>query len=208
VRTVCLAIALTAVRSAPAAAQSPVFVTGALFGDVKRFSGDPTMNVLDGNTVGGGLRLGAFVAPQWTLELGVDAGGSTTVLRDSPLLGVKDQATPPLRQSRTQNRLIATTALVGFHPAARGHVQLGYFGGLTLLHVARKSDTLIGGLAQPNERDLIDLVPAVTMGVEARVALFHHLAVVPEARVFAFSLSPPAPAGVAIRPGVALRWTF
>jgi hypothetical protein len=207
-RRMCLAISLTAALAVPAAAQSPVFVTGALFGDLKRFSGDPATNVLDGDSVGGGGRLGAFVAPQWTLELGVDAGAFTTALRDSPLPAVKGMALPVLRQSRTRNRLIATTVLVGFHPSTRRHVQFGYFGGLTLLRVTRRSDTLIAGVAQPNEREVIDLVPAATMAAEARVGISQHLAIVPEIRVLTFSLSPPAPAGFAIRPGVALRWTF
>jgi hypothetical protein len=207
-RRMCLAISLTAALAVPAAAQSPVFVTGALFGDLKRFSGDPATNVLNGDSVGGGGRLGAFVAPQWTLELGVDAGASTTALRDSPLPAVKGMALPALRQSRTRNRLIATTVLVGFHPSTRRHVQFGYFGGLTLLRVTRRSDTLIAGVAQPNEREVIDLVPAATMAAEARVGISQHLAIVPEIRVLTFSLSPPAPAGFAIRPGVALRWTF
>jgi hypothetical protein len=207
-RRMCLAISMTAALAVPAAAQSPVFVTGALFGDLKRFSGDPATNVLDGDSVGGGGRLGAFVAPQWTLELGVDAGASTTALRGTPLPAAKGMALPPLRQSRTRNRLIATTVLVGFHPSTTRRVQFGYFGGLTLLRVTRRSDTLIAGVAQPNEREVIDLVPAATMAAEARVAISQHLAIVPEIRVLTFSLSPPAPAGFAIRPGVALRWTF
>jgi len=212
-----LAGAMTLTLATPATAQSPVFVTGALFGDLKRFSGDPTTNSLDGNAVGGGVRLGYFVSPRWTVELGVDTGGWTEVIRANPLLNVKGAAAL-LRQTRTRNRLVATSVLIGFHQMANARVQLGYLGGLALVHAARKVDTLIAGAPQPNERDQVDIVPAATIGAEARVAISRHLGVVPEVRVFAFSLSgggaagviagSSAPSGIAIRPGVGIRWTF
>ncbi len=209
---VVFAIATVLILTAPAAAQSPVFVSGSFFGDVKRFSGDPATNVLDGDTIGGGARLGTFVAPSWTLELGTDVGGVTTIARDVPQLVGKTAALPPRRQSRTRNRLIATSALVGFHPGANRRVRFAYLGGLTLLHVTRKTDTLIAGVAQPNERDTVDFVPAATMGIEAWVAVSSHLGIVPEVRVFAFSLGGNGLAGIAggiaIRPGIAIRWTF
>jgi len=215
-RWIFLAISMTVTLAVPATAQSPVFVTGTLFGDFKQFSGDPTSNTLNGNALGGGVRLGNVVTPRWTLELGVDAGGSTEILRASPLPAVKGAVAPPLRQSRTRNRLVATSVLIGFHQKANARVEVGYLGGLALLHATRKVDTLIAGTPQANERDLVDIVPAATIGVEARVAVSKHLGVVPDVRVIAFSLSGGtasslsggAPGGIAIRPGVGIRWTF
>src|SRR5262249_4481723 len=151
--------------SAPVAGQSPIFVTGAVFGDVKRFSGDTATNVLNGSTVGGGGRLGVFLGSSWTVETGADVGGYTTVTRNVPQLVGKGAPLPPRRQSRTGNRLIAATTLVGFHPDAKGRVRLGYLGGLTLLRVTRKTDTLLAGVVQPNEREAIDYVPAATIGI-------------------------------------------
>jgi hypothetical protein len=55
--------------------------------------------------------------------------------------------------------------------------------------------------------EVIDNVPAATVGAEAAIELTSHLAAVPEVRAHAFSLSN-GPSGFAIRPGIALRWTF
>ena len=207
-RQLAWAVAFALLASAPAAGQSPVFVSGAVFGDVKRFSGDTATNVLDGTTVGGGGRIGVFLGSSWTIETGADAGGFTTVTHDVPQLVGKAAPLPPRRQSRTRNRLIAATTLVGFHPAAKGRVRLGYLGGLTLLHVTRKADSLVAGVVQPNERDAVDYVPAATLAIEAHVALSGHVGVVPDLRVFAFTLNGAGQSGVAIRPGAAIRWTF
>jgi hypothetical protein len=180
-----------------------LFVTGAVFADVKRFSGDTSSLQLDGNGFGGGGRIGVWLAPQWTAELGIDAGQSTTNTRD--LFTV----TPLPRQTRMENQLIATSAVIGYHAQTTGRVAFGYFAGLTFTRAKRKTDTLVGGI--PIEsliRRTVDNVAAATVGIEARVGVSAHLAVVPEVRASAFSLSGAGPSGFAIRPGVGVRWTF
>src|SRR5262245_25784508 len=143
-------------------AQSGLFVTGAVFADVKRFSGDTTSLPLDGTTFGGGGRIGLVLAPKWTAELGIDAGGSTTHIRDlfTP--------SPLPRQTRTESQLIATSVIIGYHPETAGRLVFGYFAGLTFMHAIRKTDTLVGGtLVESLARHTVDNVAAATIGMEA-----------------------------------------
>lgn len=175
-----------------------------MFADVKRFSGDTTSLTLNGNAFGAGGRIGVAMAPKWTAELGIDAGGSTTNIRDlfTP--------SPLPRQTRTESQLIATSAVIGYHPQTTGRLVFGYFAGLTFMHAMRKTDTLVGGIAVENlARRTVDNVAAATIGMEVCVGVSTHLAVVPEVRASAFSLSGgTGPSGFAIRPGVGVRWTF
>lgn len=188
----------------PVSAQSQLAVSGAMFADTKRFSGDTASLPLDGTAFGAGARIRTALARQWTIELGLDVGRTTTTAHDSTTLPL---AIP--RQDRTRNQLTATEAIVGFHPGATGRVQLGYLGGVTFLHVVRKTDRLRGGVQQPgSERTTVDNVPAVSVGVEMDLGLSRHLSVVPEVRALAFSLSGTGPSGFAIRPGVGMRWHF
>jgi hypothetical protein len=207
----------------PSFAQSRIFVSGDMFADIKRFSGDPSNPMLDGNAVGGGGRLGVLVAERWSISLSVDAGASTTTSRALPI-GVLDSLnrdpTPlSLLQSRTTNRLLATSALIGYHASTGHRVRPAVFGGLTFMHVTRRFETtypppltlpapfptLPSLVIRPSEQ--VDNVPAATVGVEAAVELTPHLAAVPEIRAHTFSVSS-GPSGFAIRPGLALRWTF
>src|SRR6188768_2915485 len=51
------------------------YVTGGVFVDVKRFSGDPTEGILDGEATGGAIAVGTFIGSRWDLQLGLDLGG-------------------------------------------------------------------------------------------------------------------------------------
>jgi hypothetical protein len=77
-RIVLIAGLVTLTNAAAALAQSSVYVGGDVFADVRRVSGatGPTMSKLDATTAGGGVRVGGFLAPRWSLELGVDVGGT------------------------------------------------------------------------------------------------------------------------------------
>jgi hypothetical protein len=55
--------------------------------------------------------------------------------------------------------------------------------------------------------EMIDNVPAATVGAEVAFQLTSHLEAVPEIRAHSFSVSG-GPAGFSIRPGVGVRWTF
>ena len=185
-------------------AQPRLTVSGAVFADVKRFSGDTTSLPLDGTAFGGGVRIRSALAQQWTVELGLDAGRTTTTTHNLTSL-----PTAAPRQDRTRNQLTATEAIVGFHPRASGRARLGYLGGVTFLHVVRKTDRLRGTVEEAGSlHTMVDNVAAVSVGVEADLSLSRHLSVVPEVRALAFSLSGTGPSGFAIRPGLAMRWHF
>jgi hypothetical protein len=218
-----LAVAALLACTRPAFAQSQVFVGGDMFADIKRFSGDPSIATLDGNAVGGGGRVGLLVAERWSISLAVDVGASTTTTRALPigvLTSLSGSATPiSLFQSRTTNRLVATSALLGYHAPAGHRVRPAVFGGLTFMHVTRRFDTTYPlPLAPPSPfpissplvirpSEQVDNVPAATVGVEAAIELTSHFAAVPEVRAHAFSVSN-GPSGFAIRPGLGVRWIF
>ena len=155
-----LFIVLAAVFMAAGSAQAQVFVSGAAFGDVKRFSGDPSNSTLNGTAFGGGARVGMLVTPRWSIEVGVDVGASTTktmsrsigrltqpISADLAALGLTSSfpigILPPVFsfQSHTTNRLIATSVMLGFRPATTGRVHPEFLGGLTFVHFTRTFDT-------------------------------------------------------------------
>jgi hypothetical protein len=186
----------------PVFAQPGLFVNGEVFADLKRFSDDTTSPSLDGTAFGAGARIGVALAPKWTVELGIDAGQSTTTVRDISLPLIS-------RRIRTENQLIATSAVIGYHPQVTGRVVFGYLAGLTFMHAIRKTDTLVRGIPVATfARRTVDNVGAAIVGIEARVGLSTHLAVVPEVRALTFTLGGVGPSGFAIRPGVGMRWTF
>lgn len=232
-RSVLAAVAMLAFAR-PTLAQSRVFVAGDMFADLKRFSGDPSTSTLDGNGIGGGGEVGAMVAERWSIAFAVDVGSTTTrsntqvieILVPVPIGGI---APPALRfQTDTSTRLAAGSVLLGYHGPAAGRFRGGVFGGLTFMHVRRRFTTpqaipLVTtiltsptGIPVPvptvtyalQTRETIDNVPAATVGAEAAIELTSHLAAVPEIRAHAFTLSYGGPSGFAIRPGIAIRWTF
>lgn len=207
-----VASALTLAAST-ATAQTRVFVAGSVFADVKRFSGDPSQDTLSANGVGGGPEVGLLVANRWSVRLALDAGDTTT--RSIPIfIGV---LTPPMNRpvtsysERIATRLVATSALVGFHPDFGRRVHVGILGGMTFLHATRTFDVtpnpgvLAALVVRPHT--IVETVAAPTVGVELPIDLTHGLAVAPELRATPFSLAEGV-AGLALRPGVAIRWTF
>src|SRR2546426_7907581 len=156
-----LFIVLAAVFMAAGSAQAQVFVSGAAFGDVKRFSGDPSNSTLNGTAFGGGARVGMLVTPRWSIEVGVDVGASTTktmsrsigrltqpISADLAALGLTSSfpigiILPPVFsfQSHTTNRLIATSVMLGFRPATTGRIHPEFLGGLTFVHFTLTFDT-------------------------------------------------------------------
>jgi hypothetical protein len=233
-----LVLIVTAAAACPVAAQTRVFVAGGMFADIKRFSGDASTPTLDGNAVGGGARAGVIVSERWSVSLDVDFGASTTTTAALPIgvLSPLDRAAAPIAlfRSRITNRLVATSALLGYHAPSGHRVRPAVFGGLTFMHVIRRFDTTIPPpiaypassfsvqpdgivvtqaagsplpslVVRPHEE--VDNVPAATIAAEAAIDLNSHLAAVPEVRAHTFSLSG-GPGGFAIRPGIAIRWTF
>jgi hypothetical protein len=205
----CVAFVLVGTRAAPvdAAPADGVYVgVGALL-DIKRFSGDPATNVLDGNAAGGSISLGAPLGARWDVELGVEVPAVTTDLQ--PRLVTVRRSTITL-QSRTRNRPITVTPLLRYRAAERGRVQVGLLGGVSLVQLRRFFDTDAPADTPasliPRSHESVDYAMAPMVGVDARVALTAHLAIVPAMRVSMFS--QPDLSGVLLRPRVALRWTF
>lgn len=186
-------------------AQTGVTVTAALFDEIKRFSGDPATNLLDGAAVGGSIRIGAPLAPDWRLTLGEEIGRTTTKI--GPLFSPTKGARP--RQDRTENRLLTTSVTLAFYPHSERRVRIGYLVGAAILHVTRTNDILMSGATVPNSAHTnVDNVGGLTLGTEAPVAVTRHLSVVPDMRVTAFRLSGNAPSAFAIEPGLGVRWAF
>jgi len=217
--------------SAPALSQSRVFVTGGIFADVRRFSGDAVVNTLDSTTIAAGGRVGVFLSERWVIDAGADVSRSATITRSIPLgfvvpppIAIGVDPPPTTFQLRTTNRFLAMSVLVGFRPARSGRVHPGFLGGITFMHVTRTFDSAgpvplaafaAASTVQPirsalglGPHTLVDNVPAATVGFEVGLDFTRHLAVVPELRAHAVSLSNGGPTGFVFRPGVGARWTF
>jgi len=192
-----LALLLLAL-SEPALAQSHVFVSGDVFADHKRLSGNSTDSTLNLTRVGGGAGVGFQASDRWDVRGEVEMGGTTTITR--ALL-------PPVTafQSRTRNRITAVSALAGFSPAAGSRVRFTVLAGISFLHVKTQFDSIPPGLVIVAHTD-IDNVAAPTVGAEVPIMLGSHVSVVPALRVQAFTLRTNGTNGFAIRPGVAIRW--
>jgi hypothetical protein len=180
----------------PAQAQSRVFVSGDVFADARRFSGDPA-STLNATTVGSGGGLGVLVNERWDLRTEVGLGATTTLMR--PLL-----PSVAAFQARTRSRIAATSLLIGYHPVSRARVHVTVLGGISFLHVRTQFDSHPEGLVV-SPRTRIDNVAGPTIGVEVPIVLFSRFSVVPEIRVHAFTLHEGT-GGVAVRPGLGIRW--
>jgi hypothetical protein len=233
---VCLALIAA---SRPARAQARIYVSGDVFAEITRLSrttvtpdefGLSNSAPLDGVTAGGGGRVGAFFAPEWSLELGVDLGRTISHAETVSLpirTGIVFPFPVPQFQSRTSTRFSATSVLAGYHPPSRGRVHAGFRGGLSLMHTVRTSTsanistlsttvlTVVPGLPVPvplptptlsvvsNDVTTIGNGLTATLAAEAAIEVSRHFAVVPEMRVHAGGLG-----GFVLRPGVAARWLW
>ena len=218
-----------------AAAQSPVYITGTGFADIKTFSGThvsiygPASSQLGGTTAGGGVRIGTFLHPRWTVELAVDAGGKTegSSLYPMPLANIPaGLRIPDFKQSV---QFLTVSSVVGYHPAVRGRLRPGYLAGFSFVRGAYRSQypsyyAIATGVL--TRLDLSSVFPivlpppvfttqtvsstentgAVVLGFETAIDFGKHFAVVPEVRALAFSQHG---SGVfLIRPGAGVRWSF
>jgi Outer membrane protein beta-barrel domain len=168
-RTLALGLFVFGCASA-ARAQSSVYVSGNVFADLQRGSGQtsPSGDRRDTTVAGGGVRVGGFLSARWSLELGVDAGAATdTTVSLSPtdstvtsigLTGVvtipPTLVTPlPIRPTpiisltvdeRIRTRATATSVLLGYHPPSRGRLQAGFKGGISFV---RSTTTITSTIA-------------------------------------------------------------
>jgi hypothetical protein len=224
------------------AAQPAAYITGSAFADIKRFSSSNGINYygndgqqfsLDGTGAGGGVRIGTFLNPRWSLEIAGDVGPRTRSNLPDPyrILAIP---VPVIRQLKVSTKFVTVSPTIAFHPAAHGPVRLGYLAGLSLIRETYKSDYPSYGVPVPLFSRASSalgagigspvifppppfVVRAVTQktnatgvifGFEAAVDLASHIAVAPEIRVVAFSTPNSGPGVFLIRPGIGVRWNF
>ena len=142
-----LACGLLLVLARASSAQSAVYLTGSAFADIKRFGstedvyyGDALARSLDATGVGGGLRIGTFLHPRWSLELGVDAGTATEVDAPDPYVILAIYPPLPRPDLKASTSFLAVSTVVGFHPPSTGRVHPGYLVGFSFIRGTYKSD--------------------------------------------------------------------
>jgi hypothetical protein len=207
-----LLVAVLLVLPRAAGAQSRVFVGGDLFGDVKRFSGDPTTNTLDGTAIGGGVHLGAYITPHWNLRVALGVEKGTTHSAPIPINVLFPVADIPISSLRSEvtNRIISTSVMLGYQFPLGSRASCGALGGMAFLHVRRAYSTsgpqpLLALVIRPYS--LVDYAPAAEGGGEFTVEVTHRLALAAELRTQAFSLNN-GPSAFALRSGLVARWLF
>jgi len=141
-----------------ASAQTAGYITGTAFADIKQFDSiqyDPlalitsTGTSLDGTAAGGGLRVGTFLHPLWSLEIGVEAEARTTTAFPNPYAEIlalypTSLSIPELSGSTS---FLTVNTVIGFHPAKSGRVRLGYLGGFSFVRGTYQSTIPDFGIA-------------------------------------------------------------
>ena len=173
--TATIALSLLTGLASSARAQDTGYVSGVLFADVQRGSGETASSSgflgapkIDGTAIGGGGRVGVFLAPRLTLELGLDFGGpidhtSTQQIRPLdtslaaelnaviPVYGVVTPAyVVPQFQEQVRSRTTATSVLLGYHPPAHGRFRLGFAGGMSFIRTSTTATETIRYIAVGN----------------------------------------------------------
>jgi hypothetical protein len=215
----------------PLCAQT-VFVEGAAFVGIERLSHTSTQPPivsppdLSGTTFGGRVGVGTFLAPQWSVQAELTVPAllkSTTITQPiiltplaSPPVGLGQPAVVilPIPISITQTvkqdyRAPGVAVLVGYHTVRRGHVAVGYLGGLTFLEERQHTHSQVSyvglGIAVPNQgtdTTTFTYRAAAAAGLDVDIALASHLGLVPQVRADVFL------GGLSVRPAIALRWNF
>ena len=210
-RVVLAVLAAISAVAAPAAAQAPVveraYVTVGLFGDVKRFSGDPTESTLDGQAAGASLAMGTFIGSRWGLQVALDMSGFSRTEHPRDVTFQRDTIT---LTSVAENQALSVSSLLRFRASSHGRVRLGYLGGLTFVRLYRKFHTTAPTgtpsalIPKPDER--VDYSAAPTVGIDARIQLTEHLSLVPGLQACVFRFSDES--GLLLRPRIGVRWAF
>jgi hypothetical protein len=230
---IALAIILACVCSRAASAQPAGYVAGSLFADIREFGSTSAVPYygdqfsLDATGIGGGIRVGTFLHPRWSLELSAEVASRTTTDLDD---AVRILSIAPARfDFRASARFVTVATTVAFHPPKAGRVTLGYRAGFSFVRGTYKSDYPSYILATAiYTRDASGVIPtivpppiftaqtvtqehntgALTMGFESAIDLTQRIDVVPEVRALVFSAPNNGPGVFLIRPGVGVRWTF
>jgi hypothetical protein len=208
-RCASLLIGIAATLLAGDAAAQSVVVTAGAFREIKRFSGDPELNVLDSDSRGGQFAVGAIVVPRCVVALEIGAGSESDVTRSTSVAFAGQ--TIDLHTLYT-SQLTTWSVLAGLRGPLTGRLQITYFGGLTFAHLLRhitpEAQSPILNPAPPaTTSTTIDDVAGPAVGVDAAIRATSHVAVVFFARAHGLRVSSDL-SGFAIRPGVAAQFSF
>jgi hypothetical protein len=183
------------------------YVTGGVFADVKRFSGDPGESILDGNAAGGAIAVGTHIGSHWDLQLGLDMTGFSRTERPRVITLQKETFT---LTSVVENQVISVATLLRYRATPHGRVRLGYLAGLSFIRLDRRFHTEAaegtpnGLIPKPDEA--VDYSAAPTVGLDARIAMTGHLSIVPGIHACVFRFGNDS--GLLVRPRVGIRWAF
>ena len=228
--------------AATASAQSRFYVGGTAIADIRRFDSlelDPRIlasladiSSRDGTAPGGGVRVGTFLHPRWSLELAVDAGGKTTSSFQNPIdiLPIRS-STLRLPELSTSSSFLTVSTVVGFHPEKIGPRPpwLPRRNGVGQRHVRIDiSDVLVHSDRAPVHDEAVSSIPGLVsvtqavstttggtlrrtdnsvggvFGLEAAIDLSDHFALVPGVRAVVFSSGGQSI--FLIRPEAGVRW--
>jgi len=224
---------LVCTQAATTRAQTSVYVSGAVFADLRRGSGQtsPDSTTLDATTAGGGVRVGGFLAARWSLELGVDVGATTdataSLLPASLALptslgsiggvsGIPPSFVVVTFDQHIQTRVTATSILLGYHPPARGRLQAGFKGGMSFVHSDSTLTSTLGFRVTDPRLAPIVLLPAPTTttttsvdrDIAATAAAELAIALSAHAAIIPEMRAFGFGNQIILRPGAAVRWTF
>lgn len=218
-----------------AAAQTGGYISGGAFADIRQFGSTSGQSPFladfsrDAIGAGGGVRVGTWVHPRWTLEAGAEVATRTTATFNGPVIAIF----PPPRglDFRASSSFINVTTMVGFHSPAGKRVRMGYRAGFSFVRATRTTELPFDALSYltfggevgfstsgptgpftSTSRSSLTLPSgalaskqnsgALTLGIESAIDLTPKIAIVPELRASTWS-------GVfLIRPGVGVRWSF
>ena len=223
-----------------ASAQSRLYVGGTAIADIRRFDSieyDPRVLAsvfsgmsLDGTTAGGGVRVGTFLHPFWSLELAIDAGGKTTNEFPNPIALPARSSTLRVPELSNGTSFLTVSTVAAFHPGKIGRVRMGYLGGLTLVRGTYESTIPEFGMPtdftlMPDLDASVQTFPSFPMpvvdsrtlrridnavggiiGLEAAVDVTERMSFVPGIRTIVFSTDGRSV--FLIRPEAGVRWSF
>jgi hypothetical protein len=201
-----LLLIISLVSAAPALAQA-AYVQGGIATDVRRFSGEPTDRVFDGNVAAVMLGGGGFLTSMISAGVELDFGRELEVA-DS--VSVTIAGRPETVTTTYASRRRSVSALFGIHSAERHAVRVGAYAGLAFTafrqRIAADAPAIVLP-APPPATGFTHLAATPIVGVDVAVAISRHLAVVGVVRAQALEGGSDL-RGFSVRPGVAARVSF
>ena len=201
-----LLLIISLVGAAPALAQA-AYVQGGIATDVRRFSGESTDRVFDGNVaavmVGGGGFLTSMLSAGVELDFGAESENAESV-------SVTIAGRPETVTTTYASRRRSVSALFGVHSSAERAVRVGAYAGLAFTAFRQRIAADAPAIVLPTPppaTEFTQLAATPIVGVDVAVAISRHLAVVGVVRAQALEGGSDL-RGFSVRPGVAARVSF